>query len=214
MGNASRFKRVKVTVKDVMLPFVIIIICNLIIPLSWTFISPLKYQRSPDPGTDPWNRVIETYGICYSDKSVIFASTLFAIAIVLLIIANIQAYQAFSKRIATEFSESKYISISVAAILQAMIVGAPVLVLSSNQPRTSYIVRCLLILVTVMSVLLLIMAPKAKALLSPTPTPSSSSKDGPSTGHSRWRSSTSYDGLKINTIKSLRVKFRSSNSMD
>lgn len=211
MRNAAKFKRVKVEVKDVMLPFIIIMVINLIILISWTAISPLKYHRFPDPGTDPWNRVIKTYGICSSEHSVIFGSILFSIAIILLVISNVQAYQA--RRITTEFSESKYIAIAVAVVLQAFIIGAPVLMLSREQPTTSYIVLCLLIFVTCTTVLFLIMGPKAKVITMPPPPPkpaknrwsnqSSKTNNSPSNGDA---------GLKINAIKSLQIKFQGMSS--
>ena len=154
MRNAAKFKRVKVEIKDVMLPFIIIMVLNLIILISWTAISPLKYQRLPDPGTDPWNRVIKTYGICSSEHSVIFGSILFSIAIMLLVISNVQAYQA--RRVSTEFNESKCVVIGVAVALQAFIIGAPVLMMSRENSTTFHAALCLLIFATCATVLFLI----------------------------------------------------------
>ena len=211
MRNAAKFKRVKAEIKDAMLPFVVIVVMNLIILTSWTAISPLKHQRFPDPGPDPWNRVIETHGICSSEHSVVFGSVLFSIAIALLVISNVQVCQA--RRVSTEFNESKHVAIAVAVALQAFVIGAPFLVLSRGQPTTSYALLCFLIFVTCATVLFLILGPKAKVLTTPPP-PAKPAKNRWSNKINKTNDSPSngYAGLKINAIKSIQIKFQGMSS--
>jgi hypothetical protein len=41
--HAQRFQRIKVTSKDVVVPFVVLMTLNVIVMLCWTLISPLSY---------------------------------------------------------------------------------------------------------------------------------------------------------------------------
>ncbi|KAL7525679.1 hypothetical protein ACHAXR_003025 [Thalassiosira sp. AJA248-18] len=143
--NPNAFARVKVTERDVMKPYAIMMAMNMITLTCWTIIAPLTYNRFDHLGTDDWNRVISSYGICSSateDRTVSNAFVPFLVIIVvlnfgLLILANGQAYQA--RTIQTEYSESKYIGIIFASILQVFALGIPCIFLlwvsiSTNSP--------------------------------------------------------------------------------
>lgn len=111
--NPNAFKRIKVSVKDVMKPYLVFMAVNIITLVSWTAIAPLTYQRFDYPGTDDWNRVIATYGACVTvseegERNTTYAPFLVIITTVnmgLLFLANVHAYRARS--IQTEYSESK-----------------------------------------------------------------------------------------------------------
>ena len=75
-----------------------------------------------------------------------------------IVLANFQAYQA--RNISTEYSESKWIAFSMVSILQAMMIGAPILILASTDPTASFIVWSMLIFVICMSILGLLFVPK------------------------------------------------------
>ena len=144
------FKRIKVTETDVMKPYFIMMAMNLIVLTCWTIIAPLTYQRFNSDGTDEWNRIIATYGVCTSKSETRDANSFFPYVIVLLIInislliiANVQSYRA--RTIQTEFSESKYITIIMASMLQVMIIGIPCICLLWNIPRAYFVVMVLLI---------------------------------------------------------------------
>ena len=40
-----RFQRIKVTEKDVMIPFAVMFTCNVILLVLWTIVDPLKWER-------------------------------------------------------------------------------------------------------------------------------------------------------------------------
>jgi gamma-aminobutyric acid type B receptor len=107
--SAQRLSKEKVTTKDVMMPFLTLTTANLTILISWSTIAPLEFERMDHPGTDPWNRVISTYGSCVSSSgdvsSVSFISTISTLNFGALLVANIQAYQ--GRQIRSEYSESK-----------------------------------------------------------------------------------------------------------
>lgn len=159
------FKRIKVTETDVMKPYFIMMAMNLIVLTCWTIIAPLTYQRFNSDGTDEWNRIIATYGVCTSKSDTRDANSFFPYVIILLIInislliiANVQSYRA--RTIQTEFSESKYITIIMASMLQVMIIGIPCICLLWNIPRAYFVVMVLLISCVSLAVLGFMFLPK------------------------------------------------------
>ena len=149
------------TIRDVVIPLLVILTLNLIILICWTTLAPLKYTRASHDGTDPWNRVISTYGSCGEHEHISSAPFIALLAVLnmcALIIANVQAYR--TRMIKTEFSESKYIAIALASMAQAGIVGVPLLFLVGDQPRANFVVRVLLVFVTCSAILVLIFVPK------------------------------------------------------
>ena len=142
-----------------LLPLVVLTGINLIVLLCWAVIAPLDYKRMEHDGTDPWNRVISTYGTCVSPENVMPVYVLLvAINLGALIIANVQAYRA--RNIRTEYSESKYVAASVFVMAEAGVIAIPVLFLIDDQPRVKYVVGVLLVTVIAMAVLCFIFIPK------------------------------------------------------
>ena len=78
--------------------------------------------------------------------------------IITLLIANWQAYQA--RHVNVEFQESKYIALATASMLQAFVIGFPVVALLREDPQAIYIVFSLLIFITCAAILLLLFVPK------------------------------------------------------
>ena len=66
------FSRVQISPQDVLGPFAVICTGNVIILSCWTALDPLTYQRLDGVGTDYYNRGIESYGACRSDKAIAF----------------------------------------------------------------------------------------------------------------------------------------------
>jgi hypothetical protein len=126
----------------------------------WTFIAPLKYSREVHAGTDGWNRAISSHGTCTSDGAAPFIATLFVINMSTLMIANWQSYEA--RDIQSEFSESVYIAIAMACVLQASLTGLPILFLTRDIPTVRYVVFVLMIFMVNAVVLLLIFVPKMR----------------------------------------------------
>lgn len=116
MEHSMRFRRIVVTAKDVMLPFVIVLLANVVVLVTWSIESPLKYVRSAHAGTDPWNREFSFYGSCESEHSTIYFTILMLLAAVSLILAMYQTFKTRNYR--TEFNESSYIGIVVICICE------------------------------------------------------------------------------------------------
>jgi hypothetical protein len=75
-----------------------------------------------------------------------------------LILANYQAFAAREIRI--EFSESKYIGIAMGSMLQACLMGMPILFLVQENPQAYYLVLSSMIFAISLATLLLIFMPK------------------------------------------------------
>lgn len=156
--SQSDFSRVKVTVADVMTPFAVLLSLNVIVLACWTAIDPLMYVRLDNPGTDGWNRILSTYGSCQSDSGVVYLVFLVVINLGVLLIANWQAY--VSRSLESEFSESRYIAMANASLLQATISGVPILFVVRKNPEAFYLVLVFMIFAICMAILLLIFVPK------------------------------------------------------
>ena len=109
MKAASKFKRVKVMPKDVLLPFVVLMLINVAILMTWTIYNHHSYQRFVHPGMDEWNRQFSYYGRCTSLHSEVYYSLIFSVNMIALILALYETYK--TRNLRTEFNESAYIGI-------------------------------------------------------------------------------------------------------
>jgi len=159
-----QMQRIKVAVKDVIVPFLILLGLNTIVLICWTAISPLKWERVYTDARDDFGRELYSNGMCRlnSNKDIAYVVFLVIINLAVLLLANIQAYQA--RAITVEFSESQYIAIINASILQAGIIGGPLLVIAGDDPTAFVLVTVGGIFVVCMSTLFLIFIPKMKYL--------------------------------------------------
>jgi len=150
--------RIKVSVRDALAPFALLLSANIMVLICWTVLDPLTYVRQEDEGTDAWNRVISTYGGCRSVNVVPYLVPLTVINVSVVATACWQAFQA--RDIDSEFSEAMYIGLAVASLFQAFLTGIPVVIVVREWPQPYYIVLSLTIFLSCMAVLLLIFLPK------------------------------------------------------
>jgi len=156
--RSDMFGRVKVDVIDVLGPFGLIMLCNIIVLTVWTVVDPLVYTRSWDEGTDFWNREISSSGSCECENA---AAYLVPLGLINAAVVSIAVWQAIRARnIKSEFSESKYIGLSVFSMAQAFLTGIPIVAVVRDIPQAFYLVLTFLIFLLSMVVLLLIFLPK------------------------------------------------------
>jgi len=163
MRSATRFKRIKLTARDVMKPMIALLFLNIIVLTVWTAIYPLQH-RMIDLKKDRFGRTEEMYAICSTDGSrshIIFISILGFINLGSVFFALIQAYQ--TRKISTELSESAYIFRVMSIILYAAFLGIPVLILAGENVDAYFFVWAGLIFIVCSSILLLIFLPKILA---------------------------------------------------
>lgn len=164
LNNPDKFRKVKVTPRDVIAPFIILMSINLIVLVVWTVVEPLKWEIKTKGDVDLLQlKEQETYGICVGESlenTLLFAGIIAAVDISSLVFANIQAYQC--RNISVEYSESQWIAIAMVSIMQVLFIGIPLMVLVIDEPEPQFFVRVGIVFVTSMSTLLLIFLPKVK----------------------------------------------------
>merc|ERR1719469_901177 len=117
-----RFKRVKLSLVDVLKPLVALSLINLILLSIWALVDPVKWVRTAAEETNKsWN----TYGACKAEgkASYIFITLILLINFGSLVMTLFQAYQA--RDIIDSISESKYIGIAAVSWLEVFIIAAP-----------------------------------------------------------------------------------------
>jgi hypothetical protein len=147
-------RRVTVKEKDAILPFAILMTINCIIMLAWTLVDPLVWVRTEPDDT------YESYGSCEESKGtgVVFKALIGAVNFLALVLASIQAYRA--RDISSEFSDAFYVMMTMVSLLQASIIGIPLLILVQDNHVATYFISCGLIFIATTAVLGLMFVPK------------------------------------------------------
>jgi hypothetical protein len=114
MQSAAKFKRIKLTVTNVMKPIIVLLFVNIIVLMVWTLIDPLQVKIDSIALND-FGHTIETKSFCRSEHQTIFLSILCVINLGSLAFLLIQAYQAC--KIPTEFNKSIYIFVAMVSQL-------------------------------------------------------------------------------------------------
>ena len=137
-----------------------LLLVNVTILLTWTFVAPLKWTRVEGESKDAFDRSTDSHATCSPEpRSVLpFLLTLIIFNLGVLIVANVFAYK--SKDVSIEYQENRYIAISMASILQAWAMGIPILIVVKDNPQARYFVKVAIIFVTCSAILLLMFVPK------------------------------------------------------
>jgi hypothetical protein len=120
MQSAAKFKRIKLTAKDVMKPMIALLFVNIIVLVVWTVIDPLHVETT-NIGFDEFDRTIESRSTCRSEHEKIFYSILGLVNMGSLAFSVIQAYQA--RKISTEFNESNYIFVAMVSHVHVFLIS-------------------------------------------------------------------------------------------
>lgn len=151
--------RVKITIFNVLAPLIAFSTVNITILSVWTALAPLKWERCV-VDVDEFNRVVESYGHCTSDSTILpYVISLLVINLGLLTFALYQAYVA--RDISTEFAESEYISKALASSLLVCFIGVPLMIIDVTPAAHFFVLACI-IFVLCMSLLLFMFIPKVK----------------------------------------------------
>lgn len=155
--SMNTMARVRVRAKDVAYPLVILFLLNFTVLFTWTFVSPIVYQRFEVDGQS-WN----TYGACVGSNkraTTVFLSILGILNIGALGIALYQAWKA--RNVSDEFSgETKTLFVALYSWVQLLVVGAPVLsLIDREETKARYFLFVTLLFAVCMSMLLIIFIP-------------------------------------------------------
>jgi len=137
---------------------------NVVILALWTALAPRKWTRTFDSSTDVYGRPFSWHGTCESqdDAARPFVIVLLIINCMALLVSNYWSYRAMDLEI--EYQENNYISFALGSVLEAFILGIPILALLTKEPGPKYFVSVGLILLTSFVVLCLIFVPKTRNL--------------------------------------------------
>jgi hypothetical protein len=151
--HSKKFRKLKVEVKDVLIPFAVMFTLNVALLLAWTLTDPWKWKRI-------YVDELNSYGTCKADGNtwVIYLSLITGINACALVLANWQAYKA--RNINMEFNESKFVTLAMASMLQVLLIALPLTFLVTENPTARLFVLSGIIFVISMSLLILIFVPK------------------------------------------------------
>lgn len=154
--KAVGMHRVIIRARDVLVPFAVLMMINITLLTLWTFLDPLVWTRVAVNYTDTFGRSMESYGICKgkyksSDLTIVFAVVL---AVTNAIVVIVAFYQVWSTRhFPSEFNESSYMALSMSILLEAFLLGLPILFLVYTNPAASFIVRVLVVTASCLALL-------------------------------------------------------------
>jgi gamma-aminobutyric acid type B receptor len=138
--SATRFRRVTVRVNDVLYPFFGLLMANIIILTCWTTINPLVFRRQQITALSSIGRCVSSLDA--KGKAIPYIASLVSVNCSTLILANWMAYR--SRKVRLEFGESRYIAFIMFSILQAFLIGMPLLLAVLQDPVSFYIVLLML----------------------------------------------------------------------
>lgn len=131
--------------------------------LGWTIVAPLKYIRVDTPrALDVFGRATESTGACHMIQENNGYYLKFGIPIGLVNVlgvagATYQTYQA--RHFSTTLSESKYLALAMASLMECMLLGGPVL-FATVGGTAFHVVASLLLATTISAILVPIFLPK------------------------------------------------------
>jgi hypothetical protein len=148
------------TRRDIFLPNLLLYTINCVVLLVWTFANPQTWTRIPLNEEASTQNMVETStrGWCESSQTIMYLGIILGANLIMMATSLIQAYEC--RKIATEYSESLWISASIAVIAQVWIVGLPILRLLDDNPRRVFLTKVAIIFISTASTLLLIFGPK------------------------------------------------------
>jgi len=149
MKSAKQCRRVIVKPKDVLVPFFILMALNLVVLITWSTIDPLVSTRiHTGNSVDEFGRLTESIATCASQSKTLeytFQAFWYLNFFCAVIVANYETYQ--GRNHPTEFNDSKYVAISMALLLEAIVVSLPALLLVKQWPSAFFLIRALFVAV-------------------------------------------------------------------
>lgn len=138
---------------------------DLAVLTTWQIVSPFVYVRSFEytrSSVDAFGRSTSSAGFCVSQQGKINANFFLLLALLInlsvVVVANFQMFRA--RKLNTEYSETRYISIAMLVLLQTFLIGAPVMFVASNNPMANIIVKSFNLFMSSGVPLLFIFVPK------------------------------------------------------
>jgi hypothetical protein len=159
--SASRFKRVTLKFQDFLVPLITMLSINLTILILWTFIDPLQWTRTTAGSpVDGFGRPKESYPFCSCSKvinEIVFCVMYASANGIAVLFANYETYKA--RKNPDGYNETGPIALAMFIILEAILLGIPVLFAVQKDHTANFVVRTILVVVISMGILLPIFLP-------------------------------------------------------
>jgi len=124
----------------------------------WTALSPMRWTRTVTGTDSATEQVFATAGTCTCDN-VLVALLPIVTYLGLWIVAGV-VLTVMTRNAPTEFSEGRYISMNIVMLAEALMLGVPIIILSSQNPLASFLVKMLIVVLTVVLTLGIFFGPK------------------------------------------------------
>jgi hypothetical protein len=145
----------KVTIAQVIWPFLLILASSIVVLIAWTVIDPLRWERVVLA-----ERPLETYGRCTSSNLIPFVVPLFLLVAIITAMVLFIAWRA--RDIQAEFCEWNYCFYGVFIHLQMMAIGIPLyIVLNGISKSAVHLISIFLIFIFSTALVMTIIWPKA-----------------------------------------------------
>ena len=160
MNAGQHIRRVKIEPKDVMKSFVILMTINVVLLTAMTLVAPMEFRRTKVDSVDAFGRSIESYGACRASSSLTFA--IFApLAIANTIGVGLAGWQCYvARHLPMDFSETRFIGISMASLSETLILSMPVLFALEDQPSAYFLFASVAVCFLCLSILVPVFLPK------------------------------------------------------
>ena len=161
LHRGRSFRRVVVSTNDVLRPLVGLATLNVSILTAWNVAAPLRWTRVELNNYDEYGRSMESYGTCQSENQNLqraFAWSLVGVDLIALLSANAVNFKA--RQISKDLHEGSFIALSLAILLEAILIGTPAMLVVEKNPSALFLIRSVLTCIVCGGILLPIFLPK------------------------------------------------------
>jgi hypothetical protein len=155
---SKKMRRVVIKPYMVLKPFLFMLLLNLIILVTWTAVSPLKYDPTPLDDLDRFGRLKAYTWSCDSDNALWFRIVIGLVNIAAVAVTAYQSYICRNTKMA--YNESSYIYFSILIASQSFLIGIPGVIAAQGNPTTEFFCYSLATVWGCLGLVLPIMAPK------------------------------------------------------
>mmetsp|Transcript_6448 Transcript_6448/g.10693 ORF Transcript_6448/g.10693 Transcript_6448/m.10693 type:complete len:961 (-) Transcript_6448:502-3384(-) len=165
IGQSMLMHRADVKIRAVLGPFLTTILINVIFLTVWTVVNPLTWTRVEVKSYDLFGRNVETFGACRGQDpgratSRVVLSCLVALNFVAVSCVTHQAY--LTRDMPSQFKESFYLFLCLAILLEAFLLGVPILFMVGSRPTAAFTVQSLLVAAICIAIMLTMFVPKLR----------------------------------------------------
>ncbi|CAB9517081.1 Gamma-aminobutyric acid (GABA) B receptor [Seminavis robusta] len=159
--SARAFRRLAVVASDVVWVPALVFGLNLTLLVAWTFVGPLHWDRITLE-EDVFGRTTKSRGTCYTFQEnkagIVFGSLLVLVNLLAFLMAGYQSFK--SRNLPTVFNESFYMTVTICIIVEAILIGLPIMVVVQANTIAFMVIGSWLVTVAALAVLIPLFWPK------------------------------------------------------